>query len=84
MEINNGQLYGSIQAAKKAGISLRQLYHWVDILHVVTPKVHRHGLREFRRFTANDLEILMRVRTFLERGYTLRASTEMVKGERKF
>ena len=81
MESFDGQFYGSVQAAKRAGISLRQLYHWVDVLHVVRPKVQRFGLRQFRRFTSNDLELLSKVRDFLERGYTLRAAVEMVKGK---
>jgi len=79
MEPFNGQLYGSVQAAKRTGISLRQLYHWVDVLHVVSPKVQRFGLRQFRRFTSSDLELLSKVRDFLEHGYTLRAAVEMVK-----
>lgn len=82
MDNPNGSFYGSIEAAKLAGISLRQLYHWVDHLHVVTPAIRRYGLRLFRRFSHEDLETLRKVRLFLERGFTLRAAAEMAKGER--
>lgn len=79
---SDGQLYGTVQAAKKIGISIRQLYHWVDILHAVSPRVQRCGLREFRRFTSRDLDKLAKVKTLLERGYTLRAAVAIAKGER--
>lgn len=80
MKMNqDNQFYGSVQAAKQVGISLRQLYHWVDVLHVVNPKIQRFGLRQFRRFTSNDLEVLSKVKGLLEHGYTLRAAAEMVK-----
>ena len=83
MKAFDGRLYGSIEAARIAGISLRQLYHWVDSLHVVNPKVRRYGLRQFRRFTAKDLEIFIEVRTLLERGYTLRAAAKMAKNHQE-
>lgn len=76
-------LYGSVQTAKQAGISIRQLYHWVDGLHIVHPRLERCGLRQFRRFTSKDLETLAEVRVLLVRGYTLRAAAEIVKGERE-
>ena len=82
MEHSSGQLYGSIQTAKKVGISIRQLYHWVDTLEVVNPKLWQFGLRQFRRFTPEDLKTLGRVKELLERGYTLRAAVEIVKGQR--
>ena len=75
----DGEFYGSIQAAKRAGISIRQLYHWVDRLRIVSPRLKRFGWREFRRFTSKDLETLREVRLLLEHGYTLRAAAEMVK-----
>ena len=82
-EGSDGELYGTIQAAKKVGISIRQLYHWVDILHAVNPRVQRYGLRTFRRFTTKDLGTLVEIKVLLERGYTLRAAIAITKGERE-
>ncbi len=76
---NSGRLYGSIEASKTVKISLRQLYHWVDILHVVTPKTQKYGIRQFRRFTIHDLTILGKMRMLLEKGYTLHAAARMIK-----
>lgn len=77
--MNGMELYGSIAAAREVGISLRQLYYWVDILHVVQPQVHQHGTRSFRRFTVGDVERLRRMQRLLKQGYTLRASLKRVK-----
>ena len=80
--MHNGADYGTIEAAKKVGISIRQLYHWVDQLHVVTPQIKRYGIRSFRRFTIQDLGKLSEIKHLLEKGYTLRAAAEIVKGDR--
>jgi len=77
----NGEYYGAIEAARKSGISLRQLYHWVDHLHVVQPTLEHCGLREFRRFTKRDLETLTAVRELMEAGYTLKAAAERARNQ---
>ena len=71
-------LYGSVAAAMELGISLRQLYYWVEVLHAVRPENHQHGMRIFRRFTAHDMTRLGAIKRFVERGYTLRASIRLV------
>ena len=58
----------------EVGISLRQLYYWVEVLRVVRPANHQHGARIFRRFTEHDVTTLKHVKRLLERGYTLRTS----------
>ena len=72
--------YGSVAVAMEVGISLRQLYYWVEVLHVVRPANHPHGARIFRRFTARDVTTLRTVKRLLERGYTLRASIRLANG----
>lgn len=73
------ELYGSIEAARQAGISLRQLYHWVDTLGVVRPKLWSHGIREFRRFSRQDVEKLKNVRFLVDNGYTLQSAVQRIK-----
>lgn len=79
---NNSGLIGTVKAAKEVGISIRQLYHWVDTLEVVNPRISQHGIRRFRKFTVRDLEVLSEVKRLLDRGYTLRAAAEIAKGTR--
>ena len=72
--------YGSIAAAKEIGISLRQLYYWVDILRIVQPRTQQCGIRKFRRFTATELEVLKGVKESVAQGYTLQAAVRKIKG----
>ena len=76
------QFYGPVAAAMTVGISLRQLYYWVDVLRVVTPRDQQHGQRIFRRFSTEDVARLKRVKRFLEQGYTLRAAVGLAKRRR--
>ena len=71
--------YGSSTVAKTLGISLRQLYYWVDVLHVVSPQLRPFGHRRFRRFTVNDLQRLKAVQRLLKQGYTLQAAIRIAK-----
>jgi DNA-binding transcriptional MerR regulator len=79
MSVSDESLFGSIAAAKAAGISLRQLYYWVDVLRVVAPQERQHGIRTFRRFTEADLKLLKDMRDLVKRGYTLQAAARLVK-----
>ena len=72
-------LYGSVATALEVGISLRQLYYWVEVLKAVQPQNHQHGVRVFRRFTADDVMQLRKIKRFLEDGYTLRAAVQLIK-----
>ena len=67
-------IYGAVAVAKELGISLRQLYYWVDVLKAVRPANRQHGTRLFRRFTATDVRTLKTVQRLVEQGYTLRAA----------
>lgn len=71
-------LYGSVATAMEVGISLRQLYYWVEVLHAVRPQNHPHGARMFSRFTARDITSLRAIKRLVDRGYTLRAAVRLV------
>ncbi len=66
--------YGSVATAMEVGISLRQLYYWVEVLHAVRPENAQHGMRVFRRFTAQDVRRLRAIKRSVESGYTLRTA----------
>jgi len=72
--------YGSIAAAKEAGLSLRQLYYWVEMLRIVTPRMRPHGSRVFRAFSRRDVQRLKAVKRLLAHGYTLRAAARRARG----
>lgn len=72
------ELYGSIGTARKAGISLRQLYYWIDVARIVTPLKEQCGTRLFRRYTEEDIAKLQKMRQLLEGGLTLQAAATVV------
>ncbi|MCI0560156.1 MAG: MerR family transcriptional regulator [Nitrososphaera sp.] len=74
MMVSKTSDYGSIAVAREVGISLRQLYYWVHVLRVAHPRMRRHGMRRFRRFSTQDLRKLKAVKRFVEKGYTLKAA----------
>lgn len=79
----NTSLVGSIAAARLTGISLRQLYYWVQVRRIVQPRAQRHGKRLFVRFTDEDLDTLKAVKRFVDQGYTLRAAVHKVSGRER-
>ena len=76
-------LYGSVDTALELGISLRQLYYWVEVLHAVHPEHHRHGRRMFRRFTPHDVAKLRAIKQLIEEGYTLRTAIQRASRKRR-
>ena len=80
MNVTDGELYGSIAVASRVGISLRQLYHWVNGLHVVEPKLYQYGQRRFRRYTMRDVQTLREMRQYVDQGFTLTAAAQKVMG----
>jgi len=73
-KIKYANLIGSIAAAREVGISLRQLYHWVNVFQVVKPRQRQCGMRVFKGFTCEDIECLKGVKQMIDQGYTLRAA----------
>ena len=67
---------GTIATTRAVGISVRQLYYWVQRCRVVHPRLQRHGRRTFQYFSASDVRKLKTVKRLLERGYTLRAAVK--------
>jgi len=63
-------LFTSSEITRKVDISLRQLYYW-ELKGLVKPQVITVGAREFKRYTAQDLELLRQVKYYLDEGYTL-------------
>ena len=80
MPVTDTQWYGSSAAAREIGISLRQLYYWVDVLGIIRPRTQQCGIRRFRRFTAAELEVLRGVKESVAQGYTLQAAVRRANG----
>jgi DNA-binding transcriptional MerR regulator len=65
----------SSQITHQLDISVRQLYYW-ELKGIIQPQLITMGSREFKRYSKADVEILKRVKNFLDEGYTLAKAME--------
>jgi DNA-binding transcriptional MerR regulator len=72
--------YGAKEICKSVGISHRQLDYWV-LIGVVTPHLERHGAKLFRRFSRNDLAVLLRIKELIDEGVVVSRAAERVHRE---
>ncbi|MFQ5640997.1 MAG: MerR family transcriptional regulator [bacterium] len=70
----------SSEVTRKLDISLRQLYYW-ELKGIIKPRMITMGSREFKRYSAKDLEILKQIKSYLDQGYTLSSATQRVEVE---
>ena len=73
--MNNGRSLTSTEVTRMLKISLRQLYYW-ELKGIIKPLTVVMGSREFKRYTPDDMEILRKIKAFLDEGYTLSRSVE--------
>lgn len=80
-DINMDTLYSTCTASKESGLSTRQLYYW-ELIGLIQPRYETFGVRRFRRYTRQDLEMLKQAKAMLEEGYTLSAvKSRLGKGQ---
>jgi len=64
--------------AKITGVTMKQLYYWEE-RGIIDPKFEKFGNRLFRRFQNSDVELIHRIKCFLNEGYTLKKAAEKAK-----
>ena len=79
---DKGMTFSSSDAARGAGISVRQLYYW-ERIGILSPGRQVSGSREFRRYSEEDVVLLRKVKGLIDEGFTLRSAMRRVKAERK-
>ena len=71
MKNNRDQQFGSVEAARKIGISTERLRYW-ERRGIVKPTYIQAGTRKFRRFSFQDIERAKFVRELVDHEkYTL-------------
>ncbi len=75
--MKNTHWLSSSEVTRKLDISLRQLYYW-ELKGIVKPKLVTMGSREFKRYSLRDVEVLKRVKDYLDQGYTLNSAVQKV------
>ena len=72
--------YGAKDVCKAVGISHRQLDYWV-LIGVVSPHLERHGAKLFRRFSRQDVTVLLRIKQLIDEGVVVSRAAERVHKE---
>ena len=66
--------YSIGEAARICGVTEKQIRHWEKKNHI--PKAQRVicGERSYRQYTAEDFDLISRIKKYLDEGYTLSAA----------
>ena len=66
--------YSIGEAARICGVTEKQIRHWEEKNHI--PKAQRVicGERSYRQYTAEDFDLISRIKKYLDEGYTLSAA----------
>ena len=71
MKSNRDDRFGSVETARRIGISTERLRYW-ERVGVVNPTYSQCGTRRFRRYSRDDIERARYVKTLVDREkYTL-------------
>ena len=62
------------EAARKCGVTTKQIRHWENKGYISEPQRVVCGERSYRKFGEDDLEIIKRIARYLDMGYTLPAA----------
>ena len=69
------------EAAKLTGVSLKQIRFWDEKGYIPSPERIVSGARAFRYFHQRDLEILARIKSHLDAGYTIKGAASLAQKE---
>jgi len=76
----NTEIYGTAEVCRQVGISLRQLEYWI-LIGIVSPRLEQHGLKFFKRFNEQDIEILKQIKLLTDEGFLVSRALEKVRRE---
>ena len=78
MSNKNDGRFGTIEVARRVRISVERLYYW-ERIGIVNPEMESFGIRQFRRYSREDIERAKRVKELVDiEGYTLQAAKRRI------
>jgi len=70
---------GTIEAAKRIGISLERMYYW-EKKGILEPSFKKFGIREFRRYSRVDIQRAILVKDLVDtEHYTLKGAIKKIE-----
>jgi len=75
------QTYGIGDAAKLANVSVKQIRNWETRGYIPEADRITCGDRAYRRFSLKQVEVISRIKSYLDEGYALPAAAEKAAGK---
>ena len=69
------------QAAGLCGVSVKQVRHWEERQYIPKATRIQCGLRSYRYFSESDLEIVRKIKKYLDAGFTLKAAAKKAQDD---
>ena len=82
--LNNKPVFSIGEAARICGVTVKQLRHWQDRGYIPEPARVVCGERSYRQFHSGDLQIISRIKAYLDEGYSLQTAALKTKDEFKY
>ena len=79
--LKNNPVFSIGEAARISGVTVKQLRHWHDRGYIPEPLRVVCGERSYRQFHSGDLEIISRIKAYLDEGYTVKTASEKTRKE---
>jgi DNA-binding transcriptional MerR regulator len=79
--LKNKPVYAIGEAARITGVTVKQLRHWQERKYIPEPGRVVSGERSYRKYHSGDLQIISRIKAYLDEGYSLQASAQKTKDE---
>ena len=70
----NKEIFSIGDAAKKCGLTVKKIRNWEDREYIPAPKRVAFGERQYRFFSNEDIELISKIKKFMDDGCTLSAA----------
>jgi len=77
MSLNTFNTVSIGEAARRTGVSIKQIRHWADRGYIKQPQRVVCGERSYRQFVDRDLEVISVIKRLVDEGFTVKAAASM-------
>jgi DNA-binding transcriptional MerR regulator len=79
--LKNKPVYAIGEAARITDVTVKQIRNWSSCGYIPEPSRVVCGERSYRQFHSNDLQIISKIKAYLDEGYSLQAASQKTRDE---
>jgi DNA-binding transcriptional MerR regulator len=79
MDNNTPRTFSILQTSRMTGVTMNKIRDWHSKGFLPDVQVISVGARLHRRFTQSDLQLIMRIKEYQDKGYVLSAAAKMAQ-----